>query len=113
MVRHRRELAVVNTYCREHLLRHTPRSPGHDRTPLHRARQPRAAHRNELSLVAQTHPPEVITRKRITTAVSRILEHLREGGGLQGKDVANIVAVSPATVSRWSSGKATPDLRTQ
>lgn len=32
---------------------------------------------------------------------------------LQGKDGANIVAVSPAAVSRWSSGKATPDLRTQ
>ena len=47
------------------------------------------------------------------TAVSKILDHLREGGGLQGKDVANIVAVSPATVSRWSNGKAMPDLRTQ
>jgi transcriptional regulator with XRE-family HTH domain len=47
------------------------------------------------------------------TAVSRILDRLREDGGLQGKDIANIVAVSPATVSRWSSGKASPDLRTQ
>lgn len=47
------------------------------------------------------------------TAVSKLLDHLRDGGGLQGKDIANIVAVSPATVSRWSSGKATPDLRTQ
>ena len=49
----------------------------------------------------------------MSTAVSRVLERLREEGGLQGKDIANIVAVSPATVSRWSSGKATPDLRTQ
>lgn len=47
------------------------------------------------------------------TAVSRILEHLRDEGGLQGKDIANIVSVSPATVSRWSNGKASPDLRTQ
>ena len=47
------------------------------------------------------------------TAVSRILDQLRDEGGLQGKDVANIVAVSPATVSRWSNGKASPDLRTQ
>lgn len=47
------------------------------------------------------------------TAVSRILERLRDDGGLQGKDIANIVSVSPATVSRWSSGKASPDLRTQ
>jgi transcriptional regulator with XRE-family HTH domain len=49
----------------------------------------------------------------MANAVSRILEHLRNDGGLQGKDIANIVAVSPATVSRWSSGKASPDLRTQ
>jgi transcriptional regulator with XRE-family HTH domain len=49
----------------------------------------------------------------MSTALSRILDHLRDDGGLQGKDIANIVAVSPATVSRWSNGKATPDLRTQ
>jgi transcriptional regulator with XRE-family HTH domain len=49
----------------------------------------------------------------MANAVSRILDHLREDGGLQGKDIANIVSVSPATVSRWSNGKATPDLRTQ
>ncbi len=49
----------------------------------------------------------------MSTAVSRILEHLKDDGGLQGKDIANIVEVSPATVSRWLSGKATPDLRTQ
>ena len=49
----------------------------------------------------------------MSTAVRRILEQLRDAGGLQGKDIANIVAVSPATVSRWSSGKADPDLRTQ
>ncbi|HZT21053.1 MAG TPA: helix-turn-helix domain-containing protein [Dongiaceae bacterium] len=47
------------------------------------------------------------------SAVRKILDQLREEGGLQGKDIANIVAVSPATVSRWSNGKATPDLRTQ
>ncbi len=49
----------------------------------------------------------------MSTAVSKILEHLKDEGGLQGKDIANIVEVSPATVSRWLSGKATPDLRTQ
>jgi transcriptional regulator with XRE-family HTH domain len=49
----------------------------------------------------------------MSTAVRRILDELRDAGGLQGKDIANIVAVSPATVSRWSSGKATPDLKTQ
>jgi len=49
----------------------------------------------------------------MSTAVRRILDHLRADGGLQGKDIANIVSVSPATVSRWSSGQATPDLKTQ
>jgi transcriptional regulator with XRE-family HTH domain len=49
----------------------------------------------------------------VASAVRKILDHLRDDGGLQGKDIANIVSVSPATVSRWSSGKATPDLKTQ
>ena len=48
-----------------------------------------------------------------TTAVARILEDLRARGGLQGKDIANIVDVSTATVSRWSKGNGTPTLRTQ
>ena len=46
-------------------------------------------------------------------AVRKILDVLRDDGGLQGKDIANIVAVSTATVSRWLSGKASPDLKTQ
>src|SRR2546421_1614001 len=49
----------------------------------------------------------------MSTAVARILDDLRDRGGLQNKDIANIVDVSPATVSRWSQGKATPELRTQ
>ena len=49
----------------------------------------------------------------MSMAVRKIIDHLRDDGGLQGKDIANIVSVSPATVSRWSSGKATPDLKTQ
>jgi transcriptional regulator with XRE-family HTH domain len=49
----------------------------------------------------------------MSAALRKILDHLRDDGGLQGKDIANIVDVSPATVSRWSSGKATPDLKTQ
>ena len=49
----------------------------------------------------------------MSNAVMRILGTLRDEGGLQGKDIANIVSVSPATVSRWYTGKATPDLRTQ
>lgn len=49
----------------------------------------------------------------MSSAVKKTLDALRDGGGLQGKDIANIVDVSPATVSRWSSGKATPNLKTQ
>jgi transcriptional regulator with XRE-family HTH domain len=49
----------------------------------------------------------------MSKAVANILTTLRDTGGLQGKDIANIVSVSPATVSRWYSGKASPDLRTQ
>ncbi len=49
----------------------------------------------------------------MATALARILDDLRNTGGLQGKDIANIVATSQATVSRWSTGKSTPDLKTQ
>jgi len=49
----------------------------------------------------------------MATAVERILEDLRGRGGLLGKDIANIVDVSTATVSRWSRGNGTPNLRTQ
>lgn len=49
----------------------------------------------------------------MSAAVARILDDLRDRGGLQGKDIANIVDVSPATISRWSQGKGTPALRTQ
>jgi hypothetical protein len=49
----------------------------------------------------------------MSSAVSKIIDDLKERGGLKGMDVANIVAVSPATVSRWISGKAFPHPKTQ
>lgn len=49
----------------------------------------------------------------MSTAVARIIDELRTHGGLQGKDIANIVDVSTATVSRWSHGTGTPNLHTQ
>ena len=49
----------------------------------------------------------------MTNAVARILDELRDRGGLKGTDIANIVHVSPPTVSRWSRGKGTPPLHTQ
>jgi len=49
----------------------------------------------------------------MTSAVAQIIVSLRERGGLKGVDVANIAAVSPATVSRWTSGAAFPHPKTQ
>ncbi|MDA0307018.1 MAG: hypothetical protein O3B76_12175 [Proteobacteria bacterium] len=49
----------------------------------------------------------------MSNAVSKIIVDLKERGGLKGMDVANIASVSPATVSRWSSGSASPHPRTQ
>lgn len=49
----------------------------------------------------------------MSTAVARILGDLKTYGGLQGKDIANIVDVSTATVSRWLRGSGTPGLHTQ
>jgi transcriptional regulator with XRE-family HTH domain len=49
----------------------------------------------------------------MSAAVARILDDLRSRGGLQGKDIANIVDVSPAAVSRWSRGNGSPNLRAQ
>jgi transcriptional regulator with XRE-family HTH domain len=46
-------------------------------------------------------------------AVAKIIGDLRERGGLKGSDVANVVAVSPATVSRWTNGSAFPHPKTQ
>jgi transcriptional regulator with XRE-family HTH domain len=46
-------------------------------------------------------------------AVAQIVEGLRVRGGLKGSDVANITQVSPATVSRWATGKAAPHPKTQ
>jgi transcriptional regulator with XRE-family HTH domain len=49
----------------------------------------------------------------MSSAVARILEDLRKRGGLKGADIANIVNVSPPTVSRWNHGKGSPPLHTQ
>ena len=46
-------------------------------------------------------------------AVATMIDDLRQRGGLKGTDVANIAAVSPATVSRWTSGASFPHPKTQ
>jgi transcriptional regulator with XRE-family HTH domain len=49
----------------------------------------------------------------MASAVAKVLNDLRERGALKGTDVANIADVSPATVSRWTAGKALPHPKTQ
>jgi transcriptional regulator with XRE-family HTH domain len=49
----------------------------------------------------------------MATAVTKMLDDLRDRGGLKGTDVANMTSVSPATVSRWITGKAFPQPKTQ
>lgn len=45
--------------------------------------------------------------------LATIISDLRERGGLKATDIANIAAVSPATVSRWISGASFPRPKTQ
>ncbi len=49
----------------------------------------------------------------MTSAVSKIIDDLKQRGGLRGTDVANIASVSPATVSRWTAGSAFPHPKKQ
>ena len=49
----------------------------------------------------------------MANAVAKIIADLRTRGGLKGLDVANIASVSPATVSRWTSGSVLPHPKTQ
>lgn len=46
-------------------------------------------------------------------AITKTIDDLRDRGNLTGIDVANITEVSKATVSRWSTGKATSHPKTQ
>jgi transcriptional regulator with XRE-family HTH domain len=47
------------------------------------------------------------------TAVSRLVSELKTIGGLKGRDLANMLGVSPPTVSRWSKGEAEPTIDKQ
>jgi hypothetical protein len=57
--------------------------------------------------------PKTVGTTIMTSAVAVIIKDLKRRGGLKGADVANIAAVSPATVSRWSSGASFPHPKTQ
>ena len=47
------------------------------------------------------------------TAVSRLVAELKSIGGLKGRDLANMLGVSPPTVTRWSKGEADPTIDKQ
>lgn len=49
----------------------------------------------------------------MSNVVTQTIDDLKDRGSLSGTDVANIVNVSKATVSRWLTGKAAPQPKTQ
>lgn len=49
----------------------------------------------------------------MVNVIAKTIEDLRERGSLTGVDVANVADVSKATVSRWVTGKALPQPKTQ
>jgi hypothetical protein len=44
----------------------------------------------------------------MSSAVSRIIDTLRDDGGLRDTDIANIIGVFPREVPPWLGGEATP-----
>ena len=46
-------------------------------------------------------------------AITKTIDDLKDRGNLSGIDVANIMEVSKATVSRWTTGKSTPHPKSQ
>ena len=47
------------------------------------------------------------------SAVAQMLGDLQQKGGLQGRDIANVTRVSPASVSRWIANSASPSIDVQ
>ena len=48
-----------------------------------------------------------------SSAIARLVDDLKTYGGLTGRDIANIVDVSPPTVTRWSKGEGAPSIQKQ
>lgn len=46
-------------------------------------------------------------------SIARYLNELQDVGGLKGSDIANVMDVSKATVSRWKSGAIKPHPRNE
>ena len=49
----------------------------------------------------------------MSNIIARKIEALRDRGGMNAVDVANVLGTSPATVSRWNTGKASPHRSSQ
>jgi transcriptional regulator with XRE-family HTH domain len=47
------------------------------------------------------------------SAVARLVDDLKTYGGLTGRDIANILGVSPPTVTRWAKGESGPTIDKQ
>ena len=47
------------------------------------------------------------------SAVAKTISELAQSANLSGVDVANVTAVSKATVSRWNSGQSAPQPKAQ
>lgn len=44
----------------------------------------------------------------MATAVARKLDSIKERGGISAREVAQLLATTPQTVSRWQTGRASP-----
>lgn len=55
----------------------------------------------------------VALKTRQKPAIARLIGDLKTYGGLTGRDLANILGVSPPTVTRWAKGEAGPTIDKQ
>ena len=44
----------------------------------------------------------------MTTAIARKLDSIKQRGGVNAREVAQLLATTPQTVSRWQSGRSSP-----
>lgn len=47
----------------------------------------------------------------MTNAVAKRLESIKESSGVSSRDVAQLLATTPQTISRWTTGQSTPQPR--
>ncbi len=52
-----------------------------------------------------------VVAKTGASALARKLDAIRDGAGVQGREIAQLLGTTPQTVSRWRTGKAEPQRR--